>query len=55
MSKLAINGGTKTINDKLPHFKWPIISQDMINAVADYMKTEPAIWRLMPLWDDIDF
>ena len=37
------------LNEKIEHFELKIINKD-------YFKTEPAIWRIMPLWDDnVDF
>jgi len=36
------------LNDNIDKFELKVIDKE-------YFKTEPAIWRIMPLWDDIDF
>ncbi len=40
MKKLAINGGPKTIENSHA-FKWPNVSQDIIDAVTEYLRNEP--------------
>lgn len=38
MKKLAYFGGEKTVNITEQHFVWPVLSEQTINAVDDYLK-----------------
>jgi len=37
MSQLAINGGKKSIKYVHPHWKWPDVSKEEIEALSNYM------------------
>ena len=37
MNKFAINGGEKAIKYDQPHWKWPPVSNEEIDALIDYM------------------
>jgi len=38
MSKLAIEGGNPVVNIPRPHYTWPKVNEDEIQAVEDYMR-----------------
>ena len=38
--KLAIFGGKKIIKSNHPHWQWPKISKNKIDAIINYMKDE---------------
>jgi perosamine synthetase len=38
MNKLAINGGDKAIKHDHPHWRWPHVSNEEIDALNDYMR-----------------
>jgi dTDP-4-amino-4,6-dideoxygalactose transaminase len=39
--KLAINGGEKTVTIPFPHFKWPILDEEIKKAIIEYLDNQP--------------
>lgn len=53
-SKLAILGGERTINIKSPHFKWPPITQETVDAVVKQLHESISIYDKSGIIDEVE-
>lgn len=53
-SKLAINGGPKSLNRKLPHYSWPPITTAVKKRVMRQMDTAISIYDQSGIFDDFE-